>query len=96
MEAFLYTSLFCFMLLTSHGFPNGGDSDESSGSDYDYYDDNETTVPMPTTTTKVPCPSFLHLRSETDMKPVGCKEHCATRHRWMPEDTPCYVNNIPI
>uniref|UniRef100_A0A023FDQ9 Evasin n=1 Tax=Amblyomma cajennense TaxID=34607 RepID=A0A023FDQ9_AMBCJ len=90
MEAFLYTSLFGFMLLASHGFPHGDDRDESSGSDYDYYDDNETTVPMPTTTTKVPCLSFLHLRSETDMKPIGCMEHCPTRFGRMKEGTPCY------
>uniref|UniRef100_A0A023FCU0 Evasin n=1 Tax=Amblyomma cajennense TaxID=34607 RepID=A0A023FCU0_AMBCJ len=90
MEAFVYTSLFCFMILASHGFPNGEDSDESNGSDYDYYGDNETTVPPPTTTTKVPCLSFLHLQSKTDMKPIGCTKHCPGKYDKMPEGTPCY------
>uniref|UniRef100_A0A023FG08 Evasin n=1 Tax=Amblyomma cajennense TaxID=34607 RepID=A0A023FG08_AMBCJ len=91
MEALLYTSLFCFMLLASHGFPNPDETNEDSDTEYDDYDSKETTEPLPTTTTKVPCLSFLHLKSDTDMKPIGCMKHCPNNYAKMPEGIPCYA-----
>uniref|UniRef100_A0A023FC02 Evasin n=1 Tax=Amblyomma cajennense TaxID=34607 RepID=A0A023FC02_AMBCJ len=91
MVALFYTSLFCFMLLASHDFVSGDEDRSAEDIGYDEYEDStEETTTTTKRTPKAPCPTILHLYTETDAKPLGCRYGCYYS-RNMPDQTPCYV-----
>uniref|UniRef100_A0A023G2I5 Evasin n=1 Tax=Amblyomma triste TaxID=251400 RepID=A0A023G2I5_AMBTT len=70
---------------------DGGNPDLSYDEDYD---SKEAQSPIPTTTTRAPCPPALHLRGPTDMKPVGCSYRCEEQPSFMRKNTECYVITV--